>query len=361
MRHFVSLLFVVGCSAGSDSQGMGGDSGSPMVAPTAGSGEGDVLVVPHANGVTFLGLDGATVASHTWTELVGNCASCGAEGSSPDGNGLLLSFTTGGGGGPGGRSGGIARVDLDGNLDFRLDGFAFPHDVIRDPADNSVFVVETLAHQLTWIAGDGGSDAPLRTLGSDNAEFIDNPNGAERLDYNGRTYVVVSHRPASGRITMWDITTPDDPTFVWRFPATGSVGVPHCPILREVDGQWWLLWAHTEGIATNQGSVGLAVTSDPTMAPTYVADLAPGDDVGPFTFLRGVELTADGRLFVTDSGGGGGATGRVIEAGWPDLAPPTTGETGELGNQVFEDLGSTTVHLQVSSPFEAWLWDRFIE
>ncbi|MBX2800396.1 MAG: hypothetical protein KTR31_22140 [Myxococcales bacterium] len=322
-----------------------------------------VLVVPTGSGLALLELDGSIALSRTWTELVGNCGNCGGEGASDDGDGLLVSFTNGG---PN-REGAIARLDTDFELDFRLDGFAFPHDVERDPADGTLIVEETSADRLAWLPADGSSATPDRTLDTSNADFAGNPNGLDRFDHDGRSYALVTHRGggggnpggvAGGSITLWDITTAGSPEFQWRFPATGAIDTPHGAMLRQWQDQWWLLWAHTEG-APNGGSVGLAVADAPTDAPAYVADLVPEDDVGPFNFLRGVELSADGRLFATDSGrgGGGNATGQVVEAVMPDLAP--TGAVGNVDDQVLVSLGpATALASDLPSPYEAWLWVR---
>ncbi|MEN0061284.1 MAG: hypothetical protein AAGA48_03985 [Myxococcota bacterium] len=316
----------------------------------------DSLVVPDKVGVTFLGLDGSLLESFTWSDLVGPCATCGGEGGSPDGDGLLLSFTTGDG--PG-NVGAVARVNGKGQLDFRVNGFAFPHDVIRDPADNHLAVVATFTNDVRWIAGDGSSGTVLRSIGSSDPEFPNTPNGAELLEYNGRNFILLSHRPnANGRITLWDITDPKDPVFVWRFPETGRIAVPHGPILRQRGADWWLLWAHTNGGPSGRGSVGLAVTTDPTLRPTYVADLDPEPDIAPFTFLRGVELLDDGRMYVTDSGSAGGnGDGRIFLATFPTLAPSGNGEVGSIGDQRFETLGpAPLIYDDVTSPFEAWYW-----
>lgn len=359
----VGVSIATGCSD---------DVVSPEVIPTAETGDPttrppgtivgglprDALVVPDGDGVVFLDLDGTVLAAPTWTVLAGSCDDCGGEGASPDGAGLLLSFTTGGGGMGVNRPGAIARVNADGTPDFRVDGFGFPHDVVRDPADDSLMVIATSSNEVVWIPGDGSTNEPLRVLDNSDPEFPNTPNGAERFDFGGRTYLLITHRPQQGRVTFWDITTPGAPEFVWRFPATGRIAVPHCPILRQVDNEWWLIYAHTNGSATGQGSVGLAVTSDPLVAPTYVADLEPGDDAAPFTFLRGVELLEDGRLIVTDSGRstpGAENSGRVFVSTFPDLSP--TGEGGNRGDQRFEPLGPATLLLDgLAAPFEGWFW-----
>ena len=348
-RLFVGML--VACHAG-------GSSDSGLLGPSDPLPRGS-LVIPDDEGLTFLGLDGIVVDARRWPSLVGDCAVCSGEGASADGDGLLLSYTTSNGSGGVQRPGAISRIDARGRLDVRVDGFGFPHDVIRDPTDGSLMIVATATNELVWIDGDGRSNRPIRTLGDEHPEFPPTPNGADLLQWDGRTYVLLSHRPMrQGRITLWDITEPGSPTFVWRFPSVGRLGLPHGPILREIDGAWWLLWAHTRG-AGGDGTIGLAVSPAPTVAPTYVADLQPGADVERFRFLRGVELLDDGRLIATDSGelAFGVGRGRIFSATFPDLGPPVGGEGGGLGDQVFVPLGPASLMLdELAAPFEAWYW-----
>jgi hypothetical protein len=321
--------------------------------------EDHVLVIPDQVGLQLMDRDGNLALSRTWSQLVGSCTLCGGEGASADGDGLLLAFTTNA------FDGAVARIRGDGTLDFRVDGFTFPHDAVRDPLDDTIIVPETTANQISWVAGDGSSASMLRRIDRNTPGGDEElPNGLERVDHDGRTYLLTSYRGASfggsdGRISLWDITTPA-PSLVWKFPADGALDTPHCPILREYQGRWWLVWAHTEGGPDGAGTVGLAVADDPTAPPAYVADLVPQEPVAPFEFLRGVELTADGELYLTDSGSvggvGGGTRGRVLRAAMPSLSP--TGATGAVDqDQVLLDLEGGEVLLEgLSNPFEGWLW-----
>jgi hypothetical protein len=343
-----------------------GDTGDTTVVTTGDTRLFDayhVLVIPDQDGVQFMDNTGAVVFFQTWDQLVDGCNGCGGEGSSADGDGLLLSFTTGGGF----TSGGVARIDDAGALDWRVDGFAFPHDAIRDPFDDTVIVPEAFSDAARWIAGDGSSNSSVRELNnSDDGWEGDQPNGADRLDYDGRTYLLESHRGgpgfgATGEISFWDITDPAATQLVWRFPPDqGSLYTPHGPILREWNGEWWLVWAHSDGGPVNDSSIGLAVTSDPTVLPAYVADLVPTGPEAPFIFVRGVELTSDGWLYITDSGANGGIgfgdDGRILKAPMPTLY--AQGESGDAnGDQRFEDLTGVELLLDgLSNPFEGWLW-----
>lgn len=333
------------------------DSGTELFPwPPVGPLPRDTLVIPEQQGVTFLGLDGTVVLSAFWPQLVGSCPVCGGEGSSVDGDALLLSFTTDS---RQGRPGAVARVTIDGALDWRVDGFGFPHDVIRDPADDSILVVATFSGAVHWIAGDGSSNAPIRSLTTRNPEFPATPNGAELVVHEGRNYLLLSHRPQEmGRITFWDITEPGAPQFLWRFPASGALGIPHDPTLRQRDGRWWLLWAHTRGRVDGSGTVGLAVTDDLRVRPDYVVDLEPEDDIVRLARVRGVELLSDDTLVVTDSGPGGSVgQGRVFAAQFPDPTPEPSGRTGGLGDQVYATLGPASRLVGgLGSPFEARYW-----
>ncbi|MEQ1508504.1 MAG: hypothetical protein ABMB14_40105, partial [Myxococcota bacterium] len=144
-----------------------------------------VLVIPTADGLTLLASDGTAVFDRSWTELVGDCSACGGEGATADADGLLVAFTTGGGL-PGGNIGGIARLDAAAALDFRVDGLTFPHDAVRDPADQTLIVSEATGGQLRWIAGDGSSADEIRALDNGDPDWpSDTPNGMELVPYGG--------------------------------------------------------------------------------------------------------------------------------------------------------------------------------
>ncbi|MEQ1503135.1 MAG: hypothetical protein ABMB14_12935 [Myxococcota bacterium] len=321
-----------------------------------------VLVIPDGGGLTLLASDGTKVLDASWTQLVGNCGGCGGEGASADGDGLLLSFTTGGGFG---FDGAIARIDAAGALEFRLDGFDFPHDAIRDPVDDTILVGEAFRNQVRWVAGDGSSNATLRSLGRGDPGWEDDDvNGLDLFEDGGRRYLVQSMRGGfsdEGSIKLWDITDPAAMTIVWRFPASGSLAAPHSPTIRWYDGQWWLLYAHSNGLRSGS-TIGLAVMPDVTTAPAYVADLEPTGAEAPFDFLRGVQLSDDGILYLTDSGpgegvGGGPGQGRILQAPFPvGLVPSGTDGQYDSGMTVIDLDGTTLIDDGYQNPFEGWLW-----
>jgi hypothetical protein len=325
-----------------------------------------VLVVPDADGLHFMANDGTLALSRTWTELMGPCEECGGEGASADGDGILVSFTTG----EGIEQGAIARLDANLALDFRLQGFVFPHDAVRDPIDDTIIIPEATANKITWVAGDGASTSTVRVLdGSTYGWYGGIPNGIDRFEHDGRSLLMCSHRGGGGfppgfglgEITLWDISVADAPELVWRFPFDGALDMPHGPLFRRFADQWWLVYAHSGG-GLEGSTVGLAVTDDPTVLPAYVADLVPIEPLAPFIFLRGVELTSDGWLYLTDSGGRSGSStgihdGRVLKAPMPILSPTgLSGATGP-GQQLFVELVDAEVLLEgLDNPFEGWLW-----
>lgn len=358
------FLAFVACTPGGGTvptAGQTGDTGGVGTPPTLVFDETRVLVVPHHKGLSLFAHDGTSTAA-SWSTLVGPCADCGGEGASADGDGLLLAFTTGVG-----QLGDVARLDGTGALDFRVGVFDFPHGAARDPADGTLIVPESTADRISWIPGDGTSSDPVRQLDADHPQWPGQiPNGIERFDHEGRSWLLASHRGSrsraspgtdpvpNGLVSMWDITDPQAPTLAWTFPQGGGIDTPHGSIIRERDGRFWLLYAHTEGAEVG-GSVGLAVTDDLSIAPEYVADLVPAE---PFTFLRGVELTGDGWLYLTDSGGTVAAgRGRIVKAPFPaDLSP--TGASGVAHeDQVFVDLDGAELFAQgLDRPFQGWLW-----
>ncbi|MCA9494103.1 MAG: hypothetical protein KC621_29450, partial [Myxococcales bacterium] len=327
-----------------------------------------VLVVPDGDALRLLDRDGVELWRRSWTELFGPCSMCGGEGASADGDGLLVSFTT-----TGVTSGGaIGRLGPGGTAEFRLDGFLFPHDVLRDPSDGTLLVPQVGSNDVAWVPGDGSTLDAVRRLDQQDTDWVGGtPNGAELVQQGARTWLLLSHRGVlgqpgplggvySGLLSMWDITDPDAPTRAWVFPSTGPLATPHGAVVRQWNGETWLLWAHSDGAPDHSSTIGDALLPDPAQPPVYVADLVPNGGPAPFDFLRGVELTADGELWLTDSGPGGGAgtsgaQGRILMATMPVLAP--TGATGAVpDDQVFVDVPVTLVRRDLRNPFEGWLW-----
>lgn len=315
----------------------------------------EALVMPNQSGLDLVSLDGTIAWSSSWEELIG-CSSCGGEGANPDGDGLLVAFTEGGG--PG--QGGVARLGAEMELDGEVGDLGFPHAAVRDPSDGSWVVAETTAGRLVWL--DEVTQSEIRSLSSSVSSDFDmaTPNGLHLLSHDGGSYLLVSSRGeggqgqggASGSIALWDITDPDAPSRVWRFPEQGSLHTPHGPILREVDGQYWLLYAHTYGSGDGSGTVGVASLADPLSQPQYVADLVP--DGFSLSFFRGIEIV-DGTLYLTDSGAEQGASGMLLAAPAPGLEP--SGSSGAFGDeQELVSLSGVELLLDgLESPFEGWL------
>jgi hypothetical protein len=323
-----------------------------------------VLVVPGSDALEFYDDMGRLVASRSIDDMVDDCAGCVLLGASADGDGMLVTWSESAGGGA---KGGVVRIDAQGTVGG-VDGFAFPHDVARDPVTGHVIVCETSADSLVWVPADWDTNEALYVLGADQTGFeAGHPNGLQVFGYEGRQLAMFSNRgtlmdEAGGFISMWDITDPAGPEQLWRFPSVGYLDTPHGATLRNVDGTWWLAYAHTYGLNVDDvdgdaGTVGLAVTDDPLTPPRYVADLTPGLSAEPFHFLRSIEITADGRVLLTDTGWSGQSTpGRVVVAPLPIY--PVTGASGAAHkDQVFYPLRDQRVLVDnLSDPFEGWLW-----
>jgi hypothetical protein len=286
-----------------------------------------VLVVPDAEGLSLITAAGERRVV-PWADAVGACPGCEGQGAEADGDGLLVSVAVGQTGGS------VARLDAEGALDWRIDGLRFPHDAIRDPADASVAVAEAAADRLVWLDPGG---AELREL-----DGFEVPNGLHSLTSGGRDLALLSTRGwagAPGQVTLIELRPDGIAVPRWTL---GGLDLPHAPLLRAWDDAYWLLWAEAGG----PGRVGVAVTDAPLHAPRHVAYLVPPEDA-PFGLLRGVELTGDGWLLLTDSSGPKG--GRVLRAPLPVVDPD-----GALQTLPLEPLEEVAVGLP--RPFEGWLW-----
>jgi hypothetical protein len=322
------------------------------------------LVVPHDDGLTLYDDSFAEERVWTWEALVPACAGgCFGEGGSADGDGLLTTWVADGVDFRGGVSivGGTGRESATGA------GLSFPHDVVRDPLEGTLIVCE--AHgDVSWVAADGSSLDAIRRLGVGTPGWESSiPNSLDLVVDGGRALLLVTVRGdpftwgPTGLIMAWDVTEPDLPALVWRFPETGSLDTPHGAVLREHGGQWWLLYAHTRGMGEEAGTVGVAVLETPWSTPTYAADLVPPVLTEPWSFLRGVDLGEDGTLILTDSGvefvQAGPPSGRVIAAALPSLAP--SGQRGGTGDQHFVPLDGAEARLSgLAMPFEGWIRRR---
>ena len=165
-----------------------------------------------------------------------------------------------------------------------------------------------------------------------------------------------------GSLVLWDITDPTNPAQVWHYPESGTVGMPHSPVMKRVSGTWVLAYAHTIGMsdAGNEvhSSVGLAISDDLTAQPTYVADGVLPTALGDIETSRGVELGTDGRLYVVETGSRGG-DGRLLTATLPELTP--AGSSGAYSeshaDQIFVTLDDAAVLADdLGGAFEPRLW-----
>lgn len=252
-----------------------------------------------------------------------------------------------------------------------VSGFAFPHDVERDPTTGLLIVADTFRNQVSWVPPDGDGTGPLHVLDGTHAQHGDwfLPNGLQLLVEDGGPYLLVTYRSdvltgpdeAGGTVALWQVADPASPVLVWSFPADGHLGNPHGAGLFHVQGRWLLLYAHSTGLDLD-GSVGVAVADALTDPPAYLADLRAPDGTTPLGFPRGV-WTDGATLWVTDTlslgDNDGAATVRAAPLPAADAAPSglsgayTTDFTTQLV-QPLEGLQELTTGLEV--PFEGWTW-----
>ena len=197
-------------------------------------------------------------------------------------------------------------------------------------------------------------------------------NHLEVFEEQGHRYLLSSFKAGgmvsegqrnAGRIVLWDITDLDAIQKVWTYPESGYLSAPHKSQRVMVDGESFLIYAHSMGasesfVGENLGSVGIARFSLED-GPTYLGDwrLAPED--GELGFLRDVEVLPDSKLLLTDSGceslsDGCQDMGEIVVADWPTLPDPS-GLSGsfEPGHvmQTFYELEAQAVDLVPSVRF----------
>ena len=314
-----------------------------------------VLVVPHGEGLALIAADGSVVGSWPMDDLIA-CANCSPQGAAADGEGLLFSYSTTS---PDAVDGGFVRIGPAGAEYGLSAGFQFAHDVARDPFDGTIIIVEATSNQLTWVAGDGSSSTPVRTMTAASIGVTEtSPNSIEIIEDAGARFALVSWRGTrfgqDGRLALIEITDPDAPVLQWKFPVDGTLGQPHGARMVRYNGQWWITYAHATAIDKGEGTVGLAVTSDPRVVPDYVADLMPPDLM---VFGRSVELAEDGLIIAADSGdiASAASTGKIYIGMMPELK--ITGASGAQGSgQVLVEWPATVLNDEFHDPYEAWIW-----
>jgi hypothetical protein len=360
------LLFLLACTddvTGTDS-GSTPDSGTTDSAPAP-----THLLITTVDGIERRTLDGDLETLWAWSDLTDACdAGCNPEGVQVDGDGLLVAYSASM------SSGGILRLKAEnGDLvrDWELQDYGFPHDAITDPSGLGVIVAETFAGRLLWL--DPSDETVLATLDDSHSSWdYSLPNSLELIEHTGQSYLLMSNRgndlsggsgsAVDGSLVLWDITDPTNPAQVWHYPESGTVGMPHSPVMKRVSGTWVLAYAHTIGVsyAGNEvhSSVGLAISDDLTAQPTYVADGVLPTALGDIETSRGVDLGTDGRLYVVETGSRGG-DGRLLTATLPELTP--AGSSGAYSeshaDQIFVTLDDAAVLADdLGGAFEPRLW-----
>jgi len=363
------LLILLGCTSG-------GTVTAPDSGATTGQDSGTVdvpapthLVINTNAGVEQRALDGTLEAVWAWAELTTECGGgCNAEGIQVDGDGLIAAYSKSL------TSGGVLRLKAqDGDLvtDWDLQDYSFPHDGITDPSGLGVIIAETFAARILWL--DPLDETVHHTLDDTEPTWdYSLPNSLELIAHQDRSYLLMSNRgndlsggastAIDGTLVLWDITEPTAPEQLWAYPESGTVGMPHSPVITRVSGSWVLAYAHTIGVhqsgSDGAGSVGLAVTDDLTVRPSYVGDGILPESLGDIETTRGVALGTDGQLYVTETGARGG-TGRLLTATLPALTPQsvTGAYSVDHAQQVFLTLEDAVVLTdELTGAFEPRLW-----
>ncbi len=270
------------------------------------------LVITTKEGIEKRTLDGALETRWVWQEIAEGCdQNCSPEGIQVDGDGLLAAYSAKKG------EGGFLRLKAEGGdlvPDWELQDYAFPHDVITDPSGLGVIVAETADSRILWLDPLDGS--VHETLDDSHADWSYTlPNGLELIQVNGSAYLLMSNKgndlsggsstAIDGQIVLWDISDPTSPEQVWVYPETGTLGMPHSPVMHKVAGTWVMVYAHSIGVDANDdaglGSVGVASLPDLVTRPTYLGDGVLPESLGDITHPRGVELSTDGRIYFTET------------------------------------------------------------
>ncbi len=327
------------------------------------------LVVTTGEGVEQRTLDGDLERTWSWDDIASPCSGdCKPEGVQVDGHGLLTAYSQGQAGG------GVLRLKAEGGdlvPDWEIGDLDFPHDAISDPSGLGVMIAETFAARIVWMDPTTGSE--LAALDeTDSAWDYSLPNSLELIADAGRHYLLMSNRgndlsggansAIDGVLVLWDVTDGSAPTMVWQYPESGVVGMPHSPVMERVDGTWVLAYAHTVGVEagnnSGDGSVGVAITDSLTTRPAYVADGVLPGSMGELETTRGVELSSDGTLYITETASRGGG-GRLIRASLPalDLSDKTGEYTEDHAHQDYIELtDAEELADDLRGTFEPRLW-----
>ena len=293
---------------------------------------------------------------------------CRVEGVTPDGDGLLVNWALQNGVQS---EGGVVRMDLaDGILapTWEMTGWGYPHEALRDPTGPYFVIADATLDAIHWVSDDGtgNPDAPVASI-DDTTPGVGSahtPNGLWIYRDGAEVFLLVSYRgndagaPGSevGRLLCFDVTDRGAPSLLWAFPEEGNLRAPHNPSFHWRDDRWILLFAHSHGVRSESGSIGVAQTVDLRQVPTYIADLVPTN--GAWGYPRGAELTGDDTLIITDTGTGG-VFGAVYVAAFPTELLPEGGSgayTNDGAEQRWVTVDDTMLVGGLNEAYRSILW-----
>lgn len=269
--------------------------------------------------------------------------------------------------------GGVARwqwelvdgVPAAGAVDRSWEVGRFPHDLVV-LGDGSLIVADGLNNRLVRLDPDTGETLgeldPLWS-GWGDGEL---PNGLQRVPDPERVLVLVTFRgridvlpiDGDGSLLLIDLTAPEAPQAVWRYPTEGWLATPHAGAIVTVEGVPWLVYAHSTALPDG-GTVGVAsFDGGPVTPPTYRADLVLPEKLAfPRGVAVGVDAAGGAALLVTDSGPDPAADdvadeGVIWTLPWPEL--PATTASGLPDDLALVEVGAMALRRGLALPFEAW-------
>ena len=314
-------------------------NGQIMIADTGG---GRIVLVDRADGHEESSLCLSSLLPEDCSEIrADGAASCQVFGVTPDDDGLLISFANTA---PERAVSGVLHYEpASQTLTWRIDGLRFPMDHplreacltqgndeplcrLRMPhaakwsPDGELIIADTLNDRVLLLrppdAGTGVADV-IATVdaSSEGWETSRWPNNVQVLARSHEVYLLVTYKGSdsdetgnmhAGRIMLWEITDPGQPSRVWAYPDSGYLAaVHHATIHPTTDGGLLMLYAHSFGASDafegEIGSIGMAWASLDEQ-PVYLGDgiTSTDEELG---FVRSAELIdQDSTLLVTDSG-----------------------------------------------------------
>ena len=227
------------------------------------------------------------------------------------------------------------------------------------PDGQTLVLADTLSSRVVWVLP-GDPPQVYAVLDSTHPEWDGflYSNNVQLFEEDGRTWLLTTFKSGefkdvadrnTGRIVLWDVTDPQEPTLEWAYPPEGFLAAVHHGRRVERGGESYLVYAHSLGAADSfegkNGAVGLAEFS--LDGPVYLGDGILPEGLEGFGFVREVELSPDtDTLYVVDSGCENPdiedceRAGQLFEVAFPEWEPAGVSGAFDVGHtqQVFREL-----------------------